>query len=92
MVSALVLSLWENRERLHLMDVILNSNLIDYNFIGCTGESALLKFMEKHKVDVIDIKTPSHLYSIDVRDIESFSDEPIYYEISLKGGKKICLL
>ena len=36
MVSALVLSLWENRKRLHLMDVILNSNLIDYNFVGCT--------------------------------------------------------
>lgn len=61
MVSALVLSLWRNMGRLHLMDVVLN-----YNFIGCTSESALLKFMEKHAVDVIDIKTPSHLYSIDV--------------------------
>lgn len=92
MVSALVLSLWENRERLHLTDVILNFNLIDYNFIGCTSETALLKFMEKYKVDVIDIKTASSTYHIDVRDIESFSDEPVYYEINLKGGKKICLL
>lgn len=92
MVSALVLSLWENRERLHLTDVVLNSNLIDYNFIGCTNETALLKFTEKYEVNVIDIKTASRTYHIDVRDIESFSDEPVYYEINLKGGKKICLL
>lgn len=92
MVSALVLSLWENRKRLHLMDVILNSNLIDYNFVGCTGENSLLKFMEDHPVDTIDIKTTSHIYTFDVKDIESFSDELVYYTIKLKGGREICLL
>lgn len=92
MVSALVLSLWENRKRLHITDVVLNSNLIDYNFIGCTSETALLEFIKKYKVDVIDIKTTFSTYNINVRDIESFSDEPVYYEINLKGGKKICLL
>lgn len=92
MVSALVLSLWKNRKRLHLMDVILNSNLIDYNFVGCTGESSLLSFMEKHPVDTIDIKTTSHIYTFDVKDLESFSDKPVCYIIKLKGGREICLL
>lgn len=92
MVSALVLSLWKNRKRLHLMDVILNSNLIDYNFVGCTGESSLLSFMEKHPVDTIDIKTTSHIYTFDIKDLESFSDNPVYYIIKLKGGREICLL
>lgn len=92
MVSALVLSLWENRKRLHLMDVILNSNLIDYNFVGCTGENSILNFMKDHSVDTIDIKTISHIYTFDVKDLESFSDEPVYYTIKLKGGREICLL
>ena len=92
MVSALVLSLWKNKERLHLMDVILNSSLVDYNFIGCTGEASLLKFMKDHPVDVIDIKTSNYIYTIEVRALESFSDEPIYYSIKLKGGREICLL
>lgn len=92
MVSVLVLSLWKNRKRLHLMDVILNSSLIDYNFIGCTGESSILRFMKDHPVDTIDIKTTSHIYTFDVKDFESFSDEPVYYTIKLKGGREICLL
>lgn len=92
MVSALVLSLWKNRKRLHLMDVILNSNLIDYNFVGCTGESSLLSFMGKHPVDTIDIKTTNHIYTFGVKDLESFSDNPVYYIIKLKGGREICLL
>lgn len=92
MVSALVLSLWENGKRLHLMDVILNSNLIDYNFVGCTGESSILRFMEDHPVDTIDIKTTSHIYTFDVKDFESFSGESVYYTIKLKGGREICLL
>lgn len=92
MVSELILSLWKNRKRLHLMDVILNSSLIDYNFLGCTGENSILKFMNEHPVDTIDIKIPSHIYTFDVRDFESFSDNPVYYAINLKGGREICLL
>lgn len=92
MISALVLSLWRNRKRLHLMDVILNSNLIDYNFVGCTGESNLLSFIENHPVDTIDIKITSHIYTFDVKDLESFSDNSVCYTIKLKGGRKICLL
>jgi hypothetical protein len=92
MVSALVLSLWKNRKRLHLMDVILNSNLIDYNFIGCTGESNLLSFIENNPVDTIDIKTTSHIYTFDIKDLESFSDNSVCYTIKLKGGREICLL
>lgn len=92
MVSALVLSLWKNRKRLHLMDVILNSNLIDYNFVCCTGESNLLSFMENHPVDTIDIKTIGHIYTFDVKELESFSDNSVYYTIKLKGGREICLL
>lgn len=92
MISALVLSLWKNRKRLHLMDVILNSNLIDYNFVGCTGESNLLSFIENHPVDTIDIKTTSHIYTFDIKDLESFSDNSVCYIIKLKGGREICLL
>lgn len=65
MVSALVLSLWEN---------------------------SILNFMKDHPVDTIDIKTTSHIYTFDVKDLESFSDEPVYYTIKLKGGREICLL
>lgn len=71
MVSKLVSSLWENKERLHLMDVVLNSNLLDYNFVGITSINSVLKFIE---------------------DLESFADEAVYYTITLKGGKEICLL
>lgn len=92
MVSKLVSSLWENKERLHLMDVALNSNLLDYNFVGSTSINSVLKFIEDHPVDVIDIKTPNHIYSIEVKDLESFTDEAVYYTITLKGGKEICLL
>lgn len=69
------------------MDVVLNSNLLDYNFVGSTSINSVLKFIEDHPVDVIDIKTPNHIYSIDVKDHEA-----VYYTITLKGGKEICLL
>lgn len=92
MISDIVLSLWENKKRLHLMDVVLNSNLLDYNFVGCPSFSSLQKFILEKGVDVIDIKTPSHLYSVDVNDISCVEDTNDKYIIHLKGGRDICLL
>lgn len=92
MINDIVLSLWENRKRLHLMDVILNSNLLDYNFIGCSGLASLQKFILENNVDVIDIKTGSHLYSVDTKNISYVEDTADKYIIHLKEGKNICLL
>lgn len=92
MINDIVLSLWENKERLHLMDVILNSNLLDYNFVGCSGLASLQKFILENNVDVIDIKTGSHLYSVGAKDVSYVEDTVDKYIIHLKGGKDICLL
>lgn len=48
--------------------------------------------MKNNPVNTIDIKETNHIYTFDVKEIEDFSDNQVYYIIKLKGGIEICLL
>ena len=89
MISALVLSLWQARQKFNIDDVVLNSSLLDYNFIGCSGVAELKAFLSNNKLDVITIKTKGTVYDIDVKNIEGCTLLPDGIHINLKEGKNI---